>query len=494
MTSMESESSSHDASRTTQQVSRGWKISSPRTNESVVNVLVDRYDEGMTMETIPDVLSFEIEPMIAQHRRRALCCGGPWLSLARGTASRVSGLLGVGLTLLLSALLLLTLSTNRLPYQQPTWHRSNLSSDFQRPKCLSFRNRSSGSSTNEFKILQITDIHLGEAPDRDWGPIQDLDTWKALDAVIRAEAPIDLIVLSGDQLTANDCKDNATVYYQQLGDFLTPYGIPWALIFGNHDDADYEARNGQRFPPRYVREDLLAIDQGFSLSLTQAGPESIDGTTNYMLDIYRPYVGRSPFFGCQSRSSVAAQILLLDSGGGTIEKAITDSQIEWVRGKIQQSTVPAVAFQHIPTKSHAFVGENVCQGLHDDGLDALDYDGGIMETLSESERFFFLAVGHNHGNDYCCRYNNSFHTDSMLHVCFGRHSGHGGYGKWDRGCRVYMLEYDDPDETSHPSLAVETASPSSSSSSAAGISSTSKMQWSSWVRLESGEVIDRIDV
>jgi len=32
-----------------------------------------------------------------------------------------------------------------------------------------------------FTILQITDIHLGEAPDTDWGPEQDRMTYAAID-------------------------------------------------------------------------------------------------------------------------------------------------------------------------------------------------------------------------------------------------------------------------------------------------------------------------
>lgn len=465
-------------------------------NESpVVSVRCGQKDQTMDMDTIPSSQSFEEEPILAQHRRKGFC-NHCQLFCMRGT-SRVSGLVGVGGTLFLSVLLFLTLTTNRLyrqQEQQGTLNTSIVLWNFERPDCLSFRKRRKDGNHNEFKILQIADIHLGEAPDLDWGPLQDLHTWQALDAVLTAEAPIDLIVLSGDQLTANNCKDNATAYYQQLGDFLMTYGIPWALIFGNHDDSDYETSDGQRFPPKYVREDLLAIDQSFPLSLTRAGgPESIHGSTNYVLDIYHPDIGGSPFLGCQSRNTVAAQVFLMDSGGGTMEQAITDAQVEWVRGQINQSTVPAVAFQHIPTKSHAFVGENVCQGLHDDGVDAVDYDGGIMETLSSSRRFCFLAVGHNHGNDYCCPYSDSFRNESTMHVCFGRHSGYGGYGKWDRGCRVYLLEYDDIDGTR--SLVDEsTPPPSSAAAEVFNVESTSNMRWSSWVRLESGDVIDRLDV
>jgi hypothetical protein len=89
-----------------------------------------------------------------------------------------------------------------------------------------------------------------------------------------------------------------------------------------------------------------------------------------------------------------------------------------------------------------------------------------LNALAESGRVSFLAVGHNHGNDYCCPYSNS--SDTTLHVCFGRHSGYGGYGNWERGSRVYEL----------------TISRDQSDSTA--------MQWKSWVRLESGEIVDEV--
>jgi hypothetical protein len=265
------------------------------------------------------------------------------------------------------------------------------------------------------------------------------------------------------------------MYYQELGEFLSPYGIPWALIFGNHDDADFETRDEQKIPAKYSRRDLLVVDQNFPLSLTQAGPASINGTTNYFLNIHESYGDKQP----NNKAAVAAQIFLLDSGGGSIKEAITDSQVAWFREQASLSNVPAVAFQHIPTLSHAFV-EGSCQGLHADNLAPLVYDGGIMEALSESDRFLFLAVGHNHGNDYCCPYQapSTASAVNALHVCFGRHSGHGGYGKWERGSRVYQLQYNA--SLDDKSASVEIASPLKN-----------KIQWSSWVRLESGKVIDR---
>ena len=306
------------------------------------------------------------------------------------------------------------------------------------------------SETWTFKIAQITDIHLGEA-ESTFGPEQDLKTWLVMDKVLTTESP-DFIVLSGDQLTANNCKNNATAYYQLLGEFLSRYEIPWAMVFGNHDDMDYEVPGGNTtIPVKYSRDDLLTIDQSFPLSLSQGGPRDVTGTTNYFLNVH---IG----------DKAVAQIVFLDSGGGSLEEAIDESQVQWFREQASSSKLPGVAFQHIPTSGSLF--SDYCSGFQGEGIEALHYDAGILEALVDAGRFSFLAAGHNHGNDYCCPY-----KDTDLVVCFGRHSGHGGYGKWERGSRIYEL-----------------AIPKVQSSK------TKPMMWKSWVRLESGRVVDEVSI
>jgi hypothetical protein len=338
--------------------------------------------------------------------------------------------------------------------------RSSNRLDFRRQSQVEERDTN---SSYVFHILQLADIHLGENSWTLWGPEQDRKTWIALDRLILLEQP-DLIVLSGDQLTANNVDVNATAYYLQLGHRLNMYGIPWALIFGNHDDAPFE-RDGvngtiDHFPAKTSRRQLLETHRAFDLSLTLAGPKSVTGVTNYWLDIFLP-VTDVDHDGEQS-AKVAARVLLLDSGGGTLTAQIDTTQLDWyVKTRPLDTHVPVVAFQHIPSSVRDFSFESTqCQGFTEDGVGGLDNDAGIVEALSDAANVHFLAVGHNHGNDYCCR-----HTPS-LHLCFGRHSGYGGYGRWDRGARVYQLQLN---------------------------RTGGWMGWKSWVRMESGEVVDDYD-
>jgi len=317
----------------------------------------------------------------------------------------------------------------------------------QSPPILRFREHD---HSWKFKIVQITDIHLGEEPTTDWGPANDQKTFRLLKNILMIEKP-DLIVLSGDQITANYSLPNATTYYQILGDFLSQFNTPWATTFGNHDDLDYSARPpadyypqnklpSGKYPPKYSRSDLLEVDQKHHFSLTKGGISNVTGTTNYKLNILL-------------RDHVAAQIFMFDSGGGSLPERIAKSQLDWFQREFSISQHPAVAFQHIPSSAHTY--HESCSGFQGEGIDALQFDAGIVPALTRTKRFAFLAVGHNHGNDYCCPYNNT-----MLHVCFGRHSGYGGYGRWDRGVRVYELFFEN--------------------------GSSNNMKWNSWIRLESG--------
>ena len=251
-----------------------------------------------------------------------------------------------------------------------------------------------------FQIMQITDIHLGEAEYTDWGPEQDRKTMKLLNQMFEYEKP-DLIVLGGDQLTANNCLGNCTKYYQILGRFLSNYGIPWATIMGNHDDMAYEVEDGTGTVithPNTLRRDLIKIDQSFPLSLSlssqnSASPDNsnnLTGVTNYVLDVLDPITEK-----------LALQIFFLDSGGGSMREAIEDDQVQWLRQQAAAttSTIPAVAFQHIPTSAHEYIDADTCVGYQGEGVAEIQYDGGITDVMIESGRFHFLAVGHNHGND-----------------------------------------------------------------------------------------------
>jgi predicted MPP superfamily phosphohydrolase len=298
---------------------------------------------------------------------------------------------------------------------------------------LNFR-PSNTADFSTFKIVQITDIHLGE-------PVsgQDSKTFAVLQKVLRLEKP-DLIILSGDLITSDVIDYHAEAFLYQLQKVLEPYNIPWALIFGNHDVTYYR---GKAYP-RTSRLQLAQADMAHPLSLTQVGSDSsLTGVSNYWLNVYS---------NTTTSSVVAARILLLDSGGGTLPEKYNRNQIRWFQTTNNSNKNVAVfAFQHLPTSRMTYTTpqtttSTTCRGYSLTGdIDPMaGGDAGMMQALQYAGNVQLVAVSHNHGNDYCCEFGNAQSTQPQhyMHYCFGRHSGYGGAKAiTEHGVRVYVLGY-----------------------------------------------------
>jgi len=116
--------------------------------------------------------------------------------------------------------------------------------------------------------------------------------------------------------------------------------------------------------------------------------------------------------------------------------------------------LPTFLFVHIPLIEYSEAwNEKNCFGMHDDGVSPVDNENDFFKAINDQGNIISVFVGHNHGNAWCCPYKG-------LHFCFGRHSGYGGYGTWDRGVRMIML-YEGKDF------------------------------FETWVRMENGEMLDR---
>ena len=118
-----------------------------------------------------------------------------------------------------------------------------------------------------------------------------------------------------------------------------------------------------------------------------------------------------------------------------------------------------MAFVHIPIyamasfQKNAGVDQNKEPGINDDNeLDAQGvwqdvYTGSdvpFMSALLNTEGLMAVFSGHDHGDDWCNKWDRQYPDMSLngngLFLCFGRHSGYGGYGSWVRGSRQILLQ------------------------------------------------------
>merc|ERR1719482_2052666 len=91
-------------------------------------------------------------------------------------------------------------------------------------------------SGNSLKILQITDVHLGEDPRGTWGPEQDSKSLQGISTLLDFEKPR-LAVLSGDEVASGNLGSIGELkgYWDLLVKPLEDSGIHWCTVLGNHD-------------------------------------------------------------------------------------------------------------------------------------------------------------------------------------------------------------------------------------------------------------------
>ncbi|PIA48289.1 hypothetical protein AQUCO_01400705v1 [Aquilegia coerulea] len=310
------------------------------------------------------------------------------------------------------------------------------------------------SSNGSFKIAVFADLHYGENAWTDWGPIQDVNSDRVMSTILDKETP-DFVVYLGDVITANNLPTaNASLYWEKAISPTRARGIPWATIFGNHDDASFEwpiewfsatgipeyqcpsPTNGDEhcgFRGTHRLELINNEIERNTLSYSIKGPDHLwPSVSNYVLQVSSPENPKQPI----------AYLYFLDSGGGSYPEVISSAQATWFKHKSEKINpdlrVPEIIFWHIPSKAYKKVAPKFgihkpCVGsINKEKVAAQQAEMGIMKILGNRSSVKAVFTGHNHGLDWCCPY-------KKLWLCFARHTGYGGYGNWPRGARIIEI-------------------------------------------------------
>ena len=107
----------------------------------------------------------------------------------------------------------------------------------------------------KFKLIQLTDIHLGEADEN------DVKSQALISKLIDLEDP-DVVIVTGDVVSGyawdGKTKPWAAIQYAKMADAITAKGKYWATTAGNHDEEG-----------DLTREQISEVDRSFSNSLTK---------------------------------------------------------------------------------------------------------------------------------------------------------------------------------------------------------------------------------
>lgn len=317
-----------------------------------------------------------------------------------------------------------------------------------------------------FQISIFEDLHYGENAWESWGPQQDISSEVVINEILDVESQ-QLVVLNGDLVTGeNTYLENSTDYLDKIVAPLVQRDLSWASTYGNHD-SDFNLS----------RENILAHERLYHNARTTQmvfGREA--GVSNYYLPVY-PH---------KKSSKPALLLWLFDSRGGFYYRAKTaagdrvgqpnwvdQSVVDWFVTTNQELTashggpLPSLAFVHIPTyasrvlQTEAGVRKHYQPGINDDyplapqgqrwcagGVNdgSCEYGGQdvpFMQAIASTPGLMALFSGHDHGDTWCYKWDTQLTgmnvAGSGVNLCFGQHSGYGGYGTWARGSRQVLV-------------------------------------------------------
>ena len=263
----------------------------------------------------------------------------------------------------------------------------------------------------DFKILHLTDIHIGGSL---YSYRKDLKALKACYAEIEHTKP-DLVVVTGDlcfPIGIMSMSLNNLAPVHQFAAFMRNMGIPWAFTYGNHDTESLAAFSGQELNEVYKS---LSYNTSGTLLYPYVQPD-ITGRNNQLIEVRN------------KDGSMNTALFLIDSNSYTGEGInvydyIHDDQVDWYAAQVERlnaeegRTVPSMAFFHIPLQQYRtayelyekgseevtyFFGENNERMI--DKICCSDYPSKLFDRMCELGSTKAVFCGHDHYNNMSLEY------------------------------------------------------------------------------------------
>lgn len=298
-----------------------------------------------------------------------------------------------------------------------------------------------------FRVLMVSDVHAGRGYDKE-------HTVAALRALILAHKP-DLVLFAGDTAgpgtihveTEADLRD----VLDSLTAPLTEMNLPWAHVFGNHDN-NYGLSNA----------DQEKIYETYPLCLSEAGPEDVSGVGNYVLPVFDSDGLDLLFniFGLDSHRGMNEMCGQFGIDGGENQffhpengcrggyDTVHFDQVMWYYQTSLEAErragrkIPALMYLHIPLPEHALAAlhreDTAFSGHMGEDVACSALNSGLFCACLERGDVKAIFCGHDHENDFSALYGGiALGYDGFL-------SYHASNNADIRGGRIFDLRADDP--------------------------------------------------
>ena len=229
----------------------------------------------------------------------------------------------------------------------------------------------------DFNILQITDVHIGggclsRKKDRlALTAVRDLITYAKPDlVVVTGDVSYPIPVVSGSLNNMRPAK-----WFASLMENL---GVPWCLVFGNHDCESYST---------HKKSQLAKFYSSAPNCLFKSGDQNIFGEGNYVIRLEN------------ADGSLNNLLVMLDSNSYETNSffsgfdIVHDDQVEWYEKMIKEhckNGEPSLIFQHIPFRE----ARDAWWAMQEKGKDTKYYLGAVLEH----DQYF--GVPHRYGKEF----------------------------------------------------------------------------------------------
>ena len=271
---------------------------------------------------------------------------------------------------------------------------------------------------DDFKILHLTDIHLGGSL---FSYTKDLRALQACYAEIEYTHP-DLVVVTGDMafpMGIMSLSLNNTAPVGQFAAFMRNLDIPWAFTYGNHDTESMASAGTSELNDVYK---ALSYKTSGTLLYPYVQPE-ITGRNNQVIEVRN------------ADGSLNTALFLIDSnsytGAGLNDyDYIHDDQVEWYESEVkclnaeEGHTVASLMFFHIPLQQYRTAYE-------------------LYESGSDEVTYYFGANNEKMIDKVCCSDYPSKIFDKILELgsTTGTFCGHDHYNNISLGYKGVRLTY-----------------------------------------------------